>query len=177
MLIKLRKIILVSLISSLLNCTPADPDTVIQIPPRIIQADTTDGKQFIAIITDSTSNKNVQLTKKDLAIIDDQIKAAVNAYNIKMKSFWKETIIKDPTTSLSLEDLIIDLKHYKRQYIPSINVKNQKEVWVNCFDSYPDNDDWKSKTILTDDGGKCCFNLMINIEQGRFYSFNVNGLA
>jgi hypothetical protein len=173
---KIKQILLPILIASLLACNTENSNTSIQTPPRLIQIDTTDRTQFIAIIVDS-AEKNIQLTKSDLAIIDHQIKVAVSDYNVETQKFMQKIRKEDPTRTLRREDFIIDLKNYKRQYVSYINKKKQKEVWVNCFCSNRDNDEWKSKIIEVRDGGKCYFNLKIVIEQKSYYEFMVNSRA
>ncbi|TDO20945.1 hypothetical protein [Pedobacter duraquae] len=174
---KITQIILISLISCLLACNSESHKTAIEIPPRLIQTDTTNRTQFIAIIDDSAIKKNIQLTKNDLSIIDQQIKIAVSNYNVEREQYLKKIRLEDPKTTIKREDLFIDLKNYKRQYVAHINAKKQKEVWVNCFCSNEGNDEWKSKIIEVRDGGKCYFNLRIIIEQKSYYEFMVNGKA
>lgn len=174
---KISSIILISLVSCLLACNSESHKTSIELPPMLIQTDTNNGTQFIAIIKNSAIKKTIQLTKNDLAIIDQQIKVAVSDYNIERERYLKKIRLEDPTTTIKREDFFIDLKNYKRQYVAHINVKKQKEVWVNCFCSHEGNDEWKSKIIEVRDGGKCYFNLKIIIVQKSYYEFMVNGIA
>lgn len=174
---KISSIILISLISSLLACNSESHKTSKEIPPGLIQADTIKGTDVIAIIDDSAIKKTIQLTKNDLAIIDQQIKVAVSDYNFEREKYLQKVRLEDTTTTIKREDFFIDLKNYKRQYVAYINAKRQKEVWVNCFCSNEGNDEWKSKIIEVRDGGKCYFNLRIIVEQKRYYEFIVNVIA
>ena len=72
----------------------------------------------------------------------------------------------------------IDLDNYKRQYIPFIDGKGQKKVFVNCFCEGDLNlDNWKQEVILVDDGGSCFFHVTINLTTGTFEELFINGYA
>jgi hypothetical protein len=174
---RIGQIIPLTFIMSFLACDSKNTETSIQIPPRSIQTDTTDGRQFIAIIKNSDANNSILLTKMDLETINQQLKIAVRDYNIQREEYLKKLKIEDPTTTLRLDDLVIDLKNYKRQYVAYLNSKKQKEVWVNCFCSNRDSPEWKFKRVQVEDGGKCYFNLKIMLEQKTYSEFSVNGRA
>ena len=70
-------------------------------------------------------------------------------------------------------DELIKHANYKRQYVPVINNKGEKEVWVNCFCDYES--DWQKRIVIVFDGGKCFFNLKINITKKEYYDFGTNG--
>jgi hypothetical protein len=96
---------------------------------------------------------------------------------VKGKSISRKIKLEDPTRKIRRADFIIDLKNYKRQYVADINTHKQKEVWVNCFCSTRENNDWKSAVVLVRDGGICYFHLKIIIEQKSYYEFTVNSRA
>src|SRR3569623_2361249 len=86
----------------------------------------------------------------------------------------KETVLSDQDVKLTEKMLIkcvennnnqdtskhilryIDLSNYKRQYMPFLNKRGEKLVWVNCFCisdmNFPD---WKKEIVIVDDGGSC----------------------
>jgi hypothetical protein len=68
------------------------------------------------------------------------------------------------------------LSQYKRQYVPSINDKGEKVVWVNCFCSKWDRN-WKKELIRVEDGGSCYFNVTINLVTGKYDDLRVNGVG
>lgn len=70
----------------------------------------------------------------------------------------------------------IILKDYFIQLVPILNGKSEKEVWVNCFCNAI-NEDWKDQIVYVLDGGKCYFNLKINLTTKDYYDFQVNGEA
>jgi len=68
---------------------------------------------------------------------------------------------------------------YKRQYIPVINSKGEKEIWVNCFCGGWNalNMDNKREVLSVMDGGNCYFNFKVNLKTKKWYNFMVNGAA
>lgn len=81
-----------------------------------------------------------------------------------------------PEYKLDKNKFIIDLTQYKKQFIPVLNRKGEKEVWVNCFceDNF---NDWKQQIVKVQDGGKCFFNVKINLMTKECYGLRVNGEA
>ena len=71
---------------------------------------------------------------------------------------------------------LLDWSAYKRQYIPVINDKGEKEVWVNCLCQTIDSD-WKKRAIIVMDGGNCFFNFTISLTTKNITDFSINGLG
>jgi len=65
---------------------------------------------------------------------------------------------------------------YKRQYVCYLNKAGEKIVYVDCFCSSMDVD-WHKQMMVVDDGGKCFFNLKINLKTKKYFDFMVNGSA
>ena len=99
----------------------------------------------------SRNTVSFKLNKVDLRMIDSILKAATVKHKL----------------SISI---------YKRQYIPFIEKDGKKKVWVNCFCDN-DNNDWEKSIVLTEDGGDCFFNLVINLANKTYSDFEVNGVA
>lgn len=102
----------------------------------------------------------LELNETDFALIDSITRRAVDKYNSGQDDEMK----------------ISDLARYNFQYLPVYAENGQKEVWVNAFCSSFDFD-WKKKIVLVDDGGKCFFNLKINLSDANYRDFQVNGVA
>jgi hypothetical protein len=49
-------------------------------------------------------------------------------------------------------------------------------VWINCFCNYEELD-WKKSMVFVKYGGKCYFNLRVNLSRGTYYDLMVNGSA
>lgn len=109
--------------------------------------------------------KQAELTNNEIESIDSVLKKCIADYNSSFQG--------DSNASFKI-DLIKG--NYRRQYVPILNGKGEKEVWVNCLCSILD-DDWKKNILIVDDGGNCFFNLKINLVTGKCYEFRVNGLA
>ena len=65
---------------------------------------------------------------------------------------------------------------YYRQYVPVINDKGEKEIWINFFCSTMGYN-WKTNLILVEDGGNCFFNIKINLTKKEYSDLRINGSA
>jgi hypothetical protein len=98
------------------------------------------------------------LSDQELKSVKDILKKAVDEYNSKQKEDFR----------------ITDLDEYKFQLVALLNAKGEKEVWVNGFCSDFDKD-WRTEIIGVEDGGRCYFNLYVNLTKQTFDRFSVNG--
>lgn len=105
------------------------------------------------------------LTTEDLRSIENLLNKTVAVYNKGLDSN-------------RLYSGYIRLTRYKRQYIPYINAKGERKVFVNCFctglNSFPD---WKTKLVVVEDGGRCFFNATLNLSAHAAGPVLVNGPA
>ncbi|WP_293313673.1 hypothetical protein [Pedobacter sp. UBA5917] len=126
----------------------------------------------IAVLTYQNTNKktkfpkNIKLSKSDFLIIEQQLSKCIAQHNREMKNRFK-------TDS---KFFFINISDYKRQYIASIDAQGNRKVWVNCF-CRTGRLDWKTQEISVSDGGKCFFNLMIDLDKKTYYQLIVNGNA
>jgi hypothetical protein len=77
--------------------------------------------------------------------------------------------------------MIRPFENYRLQWVPFINEKGEKEVWVSglCKRSL-DSDimkQWKKKLIVVRDGGNCYFHLRVNLTLESYTNVSVNGRA
>ncbi|WP_420400942.1 hypothetical protein [Flagellimonas sp.] len=71
---------------------------------------------------------------------------------------------------------ILNLRHYKIQYVPYVNEKGEKEIWINGFcDSM--GTDWKKEVIFVFDGGNCFFEIRLNLTTGECHSIGISGYS
>jgi hypothetical protein len=117
------------------------------------------------------------LTDSDFVTIDEVLSACIDKYNNEQTTEYKKMIKKYPKNGIELKYFVIDLQGYYRQYIVVENSRGEKEVWVNCFCTIQDMDYWKKQVVFVKDGGKCFFNLRINLTKKTFIDFIVNGDA
>jgi hypothetical protein len=149
--------------STLLLCSCKSKRTDLVLPPKEIAVNNLDGTEVYAIIKynekDSLfkSATATNLTQKDISDIERILEHAVENYELFKKGK-------------------LDLNFYKRQYIPVKNNLGETEVWVNCFCQIA-GEEWKTNIVYVDDGGKCYFNLKINLTKSKYYDFYVNGKA
>ena len=117
------------------------------------------------------SYKQTKLSKTEIKDLQKVLDSIVNLHNqfLKMDS------------SINYNDLAIDLNQYKRQFIPAINIKGEKEVLVNCIclQDIPSltksKINWRKDSFKVNDGGKCYFHLVINLRTKEYKYFTVNG--
>ncbi|OJJ18224.1 hypothetical protein BKI52_25720 [marine bacterium AO1-C] len=119
--------------------------------------------------------KKASLNEQELKLIESILFQAVYAYNVEREKQFAQYQTKYPDDALDKQQFLINLTQYKRQYVAVINTQGQKEVWVNCFCSA--DFDWRQEIVTVLDGGKCFFNLKINLAQKQYYDFAVNGSA
>ena len=111
------------------------------------------------------SYKSAKLTAIEIDVIEDLLANCIAEY--------------DSTQSKNGNSYnIIDLskEKYKKQFVAVINNKGEKEVWINCFCDDWDKK-WKTHILIVDDGGKCYFNLKINLTTKKYFDLQVNGEA
>ncbi len=104
--------------------------------------------------------KATTLSKAEIDQIEDLLHKAINDYNKDKKHYAK----------------IMPLSKYKIQFVPVINNKGEKEVWVNCFCD-ADSSRWRKELIIVEDGGNCYFQVKINLKTMKWYSMGINGYA
>jgi hypothetical protein len=117
------------------------------------------------------------LNNDDFATIDRVLAFCVNKYNQSQTTVYKQIVKKLPDQDLKIDDYVIDLKRYYRQYVVVYNKRGEKEVWVNCFCNIQSLDYWREKAVIFMGGGNCFFNVRINLTRKSFSDFMVNGLA
>lgn len=117
----------------------------------------------IFVIIPCRNCKQANLSNKDIVEIEKLLIKCIDDYCEKLKKF-------------NGVSLTIDIKKYRRQYVPSINDKGEKEVWINCFCSDKEKNmkgedaNWKKDIIgeMVIDGGYCYFNFTVNLTTGKY---------
>ncbi len=100
----------------------------------------------------------------DLSIVEidtvlSSLKRAIQVYNLSVRS--KIFVIRD-------------LGEYKFQFVPVVNVKGEKTVWINAFcDAFEE--DWKKNIILVMDEGNCYFTAKINLATKHVFELGTHG--
>ena len=68
---------------------------------------------------------------------------------------------------------------YDRQYIAAINEYGEKLIWINffCDETSADFYDLRKERTNTSDGGKCYFEIKVNLTKKEIIDYRFNGLA
>jgi len=74
-------------------------------------------------------------------------------------------------------DYVGNPRKYYKQFIAVVNLKGEKEVWVNCLCDIDNISYFKKDIVLVLDGGSCYFNLKINLTKNTVYDLMINGVA
>ncbi len=171
----MKKTVLVYIILVLISFSciehVSDKKNVSDVPSQTIK---TNGEKFIldtnkivilpidtSVYSIPTYVRTAELTNQELAEVEQLLHLCLAP---------KKLLTKE-----DLESQII-LSEYRRQYIAYINQKGEKLVWVNCFCEQNFND-WKKAIVRVMDGGRCFFNVKINLTRKTFEDLMINGVG
>jgi len=121
--------------------------------------------------------KPATLTNEELQVIEKILIKSVTANNVDQQKRLRQhnqEFPKNPWTETGFE---LELSKFKRQYVPVINSRGEKEVWLNLFCESWEKQDWRKDILMVHDGGNCYFNLKINLKTEEYYDFFINGYA
>ncbi|KSA14159.1 hypothetical protein [Maribacter dokdonensis] len=121
--------------------------------------------------------KPTELTQSELIEIENILKIVVKENNEIQKTKLIQHNKTYPEYQRTKTGFELKLDGFKRQYVPVINDKGQKEVWINFFCDDFGIEYWKTDLVQVDDGGNCFFNLKINLETKEYYELSINGYA
>ncbi|RZM14116.1 MAG: hypothetical protein EOO88_44295 [Pedobacter sp.] len=114
---------------------------------------------------DSTEVKATSLNEIEIFEVHYLVAKAIREYNANIDSADWKWYAADLQKGL-----------FNRQYIPVINGKGEKVVWVNFFCD-AGNKAWRTTEVFVHDGGNCYFNLLVNLTTKSTSDFFVNGYA
>jgi len=151
---------------------------------------------FVFIISCSSQRSSV-LDDKKMTIIKDYsyIKwftgSDLNPFepnNIELEKVNRifEKAINEGKFHFLKKEKISELKKHYRQYLCYLNEKGEKIIYINAFcelfDEYDEENnlvpfDWKNKMVDVADGGKCYWNIKINLTTNEYFELKVNGIS
>lgn len=113
---------------------------------------------------DTVQYQSATLTQSEIDQMDSIVISVVSAYNNSLAADHDEYKIEWQKNA------------YKKQLVPVLNEKGEKEIWVNCFcdDADPN---WKKEILIVFDGGPCYFNFKVNLSKRKVYDLEVNGFG
>ncbi|MCD6010348.1 MAG: hypothetical protein K0Q79_210 [Flavipsychrobacter sp.] len=145
-----------------------------------VSAQHTDTPNFVVLYDKSGSfgsfpKKSVSsvLTQLELTLIEHLLRKCIDDYNFGAEKRYNELKKKNP--QIKIDNFIIRVEKYKRQYVVKKSLSGEKLLCVNCFCHTLSN--YKKEIVSVEDGGNCYFNLMINLTKGQCYDLMVNGEA
>ncbi|WP_310554382.1 hypothetical protein [Flavobacterium sp.] len=130
-------------------------------------------KKQIGIIALDTTIALMPFEKDNYGVLKNNKSTKLNYKELQMVTELLSKCIKQRNSEFTLKNNI-ELKKYYKQYVATINSKGEKEVWVNCF-CYLWDTEWRKNLIRVADGGKCYFNVKINLSRQIYYELIING--
>ena len=121
--------------------------------------------------------KQAELSKSELTKVEEIIEIAVNENNERQKNKLIKHNETNPDNQRIKTGFELKLKGCKRQYVPLINKKKKKEIWINFFCDDWGSKNWKSDIFMVNDGGNCYFNLKVNLTTKTYSELRINGYA
>ena len=109
---------------------------------------------------------------------DEYLASSLDLDEILSIEILIDSCIKEYNTNSNNLNNKINLANYKRQYIPVLNTKGEKEVLVNCLCIDNNNEyNWRQDIVRPFDGGICYFHFKINLNKHSYYDFSTNSDA
>ena len=121
--------------------------------------------------------KPISLSENELSEIEKIIGQAVKENNKQQLKVLEKHNKKYPENQWKQTGHELKTKGFKRQYVPVINSKGQKEIWINFFCDTWESEKWKTDIEIAYDGGNCYFNLKVNLETNTYSELSINGYA
>jgi len=122
--------------------------------------------------------KPATLSNEELILIEKLFQKMRIEFNERQaKAIAKYNQEKPNNYQLKKTDFELKTEGFKRQYLPVLNQKGEKEVWINFFCHDFDDDIWKTSILNVADGGNCYYNLKINLATKEVYHLRINGIA
>lgn len=124
-----------------------------------------------------TNGTSTSLDKDELVKIENILNVIVKEHNEQEKLELDKHNKKFPDNYRKHTGYEISLEGKMRQYVPIVNEKGEKEIWINFFCDKPRNDEWKTVPRHVSDGGNCYFSVKVNLTKKTFKELIVNGYA
>ncbi|WP_340064426.1 hypothetical protein [Ascidiimonas aurantiaca] len=121
--------------------------------------------------------KSTELTQYELIEIEKILNIAVQENNERQRKYLQKHNQEYPKNTWTETGFELELKDKKRQYVPVINEKGEKEIWINFFCNDWESDDWKKDLMIVHDGGNCYFNIKVNLTNKTYSELRINGYA
>lgn len=121
--------------------------------------------------------KPATLSNEELILIEKLFQKMKTEYNAGQARALAKHNQEHPENQWEKTGFELETEGYKRQYLPVLNEKGEKEVWINFFCHDFEDDIWKTATFNVADGGNCFYSLKINLVTKEIYHLRINGYA
>ncbi|WP_192822579.1 hypothetical protein [Rufibacter sp. LB8] len=119
------------------------------------------------------SSKPTELTEAEFDVVKKASLDYINDFNSATKEGFRKRGEKKKYAKMYQ---IKGLNNYNIQYVPYLNNKGEKEIWINGFCNAFDQD-WRKKIIYAFDGGNCYFTIRLNLTTGERLGIGTNGYS
>jgi len=119
------------------------------------------------------SATTASLSATELGEVKQLLTKCITDYNDQVSADFKRRGEKKKYAEMYQ---IRSLSKYKVQFVPFINEKGEKEVWINGFCS-DFTTDWKTEIVHVLDGGNCYFTVRLNMSNNKCVAVGTNGHA
>jgi hypothetical protein len=123
------------------------------------------------ILPESTTTTTLSTTELD--VTKKLLTKCITDYNDQIREGFKKRGEKKRYARMYR---IMSLSKYKVQFVPYLNEKGEKEIWINGFCS-DHHTDWKTEIVHAFDGGNCYFTVRLNISTNKCIGVGTNGYA
>jgi len=123
------------------------------------------------ILPESTMTTSLSTTELDAAT--RLMTKCITDYNDQIREGFKKRGEKNRYARMYQ---IMSLSKYKVQFVPYLNEKGEKEIWINGFCSNY-HTDWKTEIVHAFDGGNCYFTVRLNLTNNKCIAVGTNGYA
>ncbi len=116
------------------------------------------------------------LSTAELEELEELLNKASSAHNSNQLNLVNKHNLDNPENQITVTGQEVSTENHKRQYLPIINNRGEKEVWINfnCGTWFSKD---KTEIFQVHDGGNCHYNLIINLTKKSFSNLSVNGHA
>jgi hypothetical protein len=123
------------------------------------------------ILPESTMTTTLSTTELDAAT--RLLTKCITDYNDQIREGFKKRGEKKRYARMYQ---VMTLSKYKVQFVPYLNEKGEKEIWINGFCSDYDIN-WKTEIVHVFDGGNCYFTVRLNLTNNKCIAVGTNGYA
>ena len=134
-----------------------------------------DTLKYVVVLFDTSVNSQFEhyiptnLSQQDFIDIENILRESIDNWNTEKEKEFNKYKSDHPKDKRDKNTMTIDISKYKLQYTPVLNDNKEKEVWIRCA--------CDGNFGLVIDGGKCYFQLKVNLTKKKHTSILINSMA